>query len=112
MLPEDRLKRIANRSNELIGEKTRLAIMIYLSLNGKATFKRVQDGLGLTSGNLASHLEKLEGGGYIEVRRSLLDARQRVIKPTPIGLAALAEFTTSNSEALKKGENNDKNEPT
>lgn len=66
--------------------------MLYLSLNGRVTSKRLEKELGLTSGNLGSHLKKLEEGGYVQVRRSLLDARARIVSPTPSGLVALASF--------------------
>ena len=55
--------------NPLIHEPARLRILVTLAaLNAgdEITFTRLQDMLGLTPGNLITHLRKLEDGGYVK----------------------------------------------
>ncbi len=54
----------------------------------------------MTSGNLASHLRKLEEADYVKIRAWLSDARSRVVTPTPQGLRALANFIVELRKAL------------
>lgn len=84
------------RDNALV-EKTRLSIMLYLHLRSKARFKLLQDSLSLSSGNLATHLKKLEESGLIDVRWDLADTRSRIISITAEGRRKVSDFL----EALK-----------
>ena len=55
--------------NPLIHEPARLRILVTLAaLNAgdEITFTRLQDMLGLTPGNLITHLRRLEDGGYVK----------------------------------------------
>lgn len=55
--------------NPLIHEPARLRILVTLAaLNpgDQITFTRLQKMLGLTPGNLITHLRKLENGGYVK----------------------------------------------
>lgn len=99
MQRDDRAKEIAS-SDEIVSDKVRLAILIFLSARGKARFNQLQDNLGLTAGNLASHLAKLEDAGYIRSGKLPLDARARVIFPTDLGLTKLAEFIRNLRDAV------------
>lgn len=73
----------------LLLDRNRLAIALFLLARGTTRFKALQDGLGLTSGNLASHLRRLEEAGYVKTARTLPDARARVVRITPQELGAL-----------------------
>ncbi len=80
--------------DEALADRVRIAIMIYLVVRGRARFKELQEGLGLTPGNLAFHLKRLEEKGYVKIKRSLLDARGRVVIPTQFGLTALFDLVS------------------
>lgn len=56
--------------NELIHERTRLAIISALAVNDTLSFKELKQLLGATDGNLSIHARKLESAGYIECRKS------------------------------------------
>jgi DNA-binding MarR family transcriptional regulator len=56
---------------------TRLSILIYLYFTQYATFPVLQKKLELTSGNLSSHLRKLEEMGLIRISKRFVD-----LKPT------------------------------
>lgn len=45
--------------------------MTYLYLNRQAPLSKMREELALTSGNLATHLTRLAGEGYVESRRVL-----------------------------------------
>jgi DNA-binding MarR family transcriptional regulator len=54
---------------------TRLSILVYLYFTQHATFPILQTKLGLTSGNLSSHLKKLEELGLIRISKRFVDLR-------------------------------------
>ena len=54
----------------LIHEPARLRIMSILSGLDVADFSFLQTTLGLTKGNLSSHMDKLEKAEYVEVKKS------------------------------------------
>jgi len=53
----------------------RLSILVYLYFTQNATFPVLQKKLGLTSGNLSSHLRKLEELGLIRISKRFVDLR-------------------------------------
>ncbi|MFX1483996.1 MAG: transcriptional regulator [Promethearchaeota archaeon] len=55
----------------------RLSILVYLYFTQYATFPVLQKKLSLTSGNLSSHLRKLEEIGLIRISKRFVD-----LKPT------------------------------
>ncbi|HEX2021234.1 MAG TPA: transcriptional regulator [Candidatus Thermoplasmatota archaeon] len=73
----------------LLSQPTRLQILAYLYRQRLAASKSICADLGLTPGNLASHVARLEEAGYVEPLRALVavsfEARVRV---TPAGDAA------------------------
>jgi predicted ArsR family transcriptional regulator len=52
-----------------IHQPTRLRIVTLLSGVGRADFSFVRNALGLTEGNLSSHMNRLEQVGYVEVSK-------------------------------------------
>jgi DNA-binding transcriptional ArsR family regulator len=56
--------------DRIIHEPVRLRIMAILSGVDRADFKFMLSTLGLSKGNLASHIDKLEQAGYVEVQKS------------------------------------------
>lgn len=93
MLPPVPLKEFCmkdNKSNEILRdealvEKTRLSIMLFLLISGRARFKVLQDNLNLSPGNLYTHLKKLESSDLISVKWDLTDTRGRIISITEEG---------------------------
>ncbi len=55
--------------DRIIHEPVRLRIMAMLGGVDTADFKFLISTLGLSKGNLASHVEKLEGAGYVQVTK-------------------------------------------
>lgn len=55
--------------DRIIHEPVRLRIMATLGGVDTADFKFLISTLGLSKGNLSSHVEKLEGAGYVQVKK-------------------------------------------
>lgn len=76
-----------------IHEPARLRILTILSGVDAADFTFLVETLGLTKGNLSSHMDKLEKAGYVEVMKSF---RGRVphtqFRLTDSGRQALASY--------------------
>lgn len=98
MQPEERIKSIIEVGG-VISDSVRLAVMLYLSVRGKARFKEVSEGLGLSTGRLAHHFKTLENAGYVKVDRPWEDLRARIISLTPEGVYALRGFLSKLREA-------------
>lgn len=55
--------------DRLIHEPARLMIVMVLHGAGEADYVYLQHEVGLTQGNLSSHLSKLEDAGYVETEK-------------------------------------------
>lgn len=91
----------SHQLDPLIHAPVRLRIMVTLSrLDWQDTlsFPRLQDLLGLTAGNLVTHLRKLEQGSYVDVGKS---GEGTTIALTVKGRAALQDYTTALQELLE-----------
>ena len=82
--------------DRIIHEPARLMILalLYVVESGDFTFLMRQT--GLTWGNLSSHMSKLEGAGYIEVKKEFVGRKPRtMLRLTDEGRAAFQEYVQS-----------------
>jgi DNA-binding transcriptional ArsR family regulator len=56
--------------DRLVHEPARLAILSILAAAEDVEFRYLEETIGLTKGNLSSHLSKLEVGAYVTVKKS------------------------------------------
>ncbi|MFZ2259815.1 ArsR family transcriptional regulator [Luteococcus japonicus] len=76
--------------DRLVHEPARLGILSVLEGQKEADFQFLQTVLGLTKGNLSSHLSKLEAAGLIRVTKVFQGKLPRTMQEiTPAGRAAL-----------------------
>jgi len=76
-----------------IHEPARLRILTILSGVDLADFNFLLSTLGLSKGNLSSHMDRLEGAGYVEVRKSFNGKIPHTeYQMTGAGRKALAEY--------------------
>jgi len=61
--------------DKLIHEPVRLLLMAHLYVVESADFLFLMNQLGLTFGNLSSHMSKLEEAGYINVEKEFVDKK-------------------------------------
>lgn len=88
--------------NKLVHEPARLAILSVLDGSVEADFLFLQTMLGLTKGNLSSHLSKLEDGGLVSVRKEFKGRTPRTtLAITEPGREALAEHW-ARMEAIRR----------
>ncbi len=105
MQPEENIKRIIEE--EVLGDNVRLAVMLYLSVRGKARFMEVAEGLGISPGRLAHHLKVLEEKGYMMIDKPWKDLRLRILNLTPEGFKALRDFLSKLKEVEGSIENSE-----
>lgn len=81
--------------DRIVHEPVRLRIIAVLSGVDSADFKFLLSTLRLSNGNLASHVDKLERAGYVEVRKSFQGKIPHTqYRLTPAGRSALKDYWT------------------
>jgi DNA-binding transcriptional ArsR family regulator len=79
--------------DRVIHEPVRLRIMAILSGVDRADFKFMLSTLGLSKGNLASHMDRLEQAGYVEIQKSFNGRMPHTeYCLTEVGKSALANY--------------------
>jgi DNA-binding transcriptional ArsR family regulator len=82
--------------DRVIHEKGRLAIMSMLAASPELSFTELRDALGMTDGNLTTHIRALQEEGYVSVAKSYQNNRplkQTQIKNLLNGNENLRSFT-------------------
>ncbi|MDR1762952.1 MAG: transcriptional regulator [Dysgonamonadaceae bacterium] len=83
---------IIENLNKIFDSRIRLGIMAALSVTDAEDFNRLKELLGLTDGNLASHLRTLEEAGYIASIKKFVGRKPNTrYSITGIGSAAFKE---------------------
>ena len=72
-----------NQLDEMIHQRTRLAIMAALAGVEGLEFNQVKAELGLTDGNLSTHAAALEKAGYIRIDKDFNGRKPRTTLPSP-----------------------------
>jgi len=63
------------RLDRVIHEKGRMAIMSMLAAAADLSFTELRDALGMTDGNLTTHIRTLQEAGYVSVAKSFQNRR-------------------------------------
>ena len=91
--------------NEIIHQSTRLRIMallVSMPEDGRFAYGFIQDTLGLTGGNLTTHLRKLEDADYLVIEKEFVDLKPRTwVQATPTGRRAFAAYLVNLERVLK-----------
>lgn len=83
----------ARTFDNVVHERTRLAILSALSAARSMSFRELKSLLGVTDGNLSVHARKLEDAGYVAVRKGFRGRQPRTtFALTPQGRLALAAY--------------------
>lgn len=86
--------------NQLIHERTRLAIVSALAVNSSLTFSQLKSLLQVSDGNLSVHARKLEDAGYLACSKSFAGRTPRTeYRLTTSGRRALDKYL-NHMEAL------------
>ena len=88
--------------DEVIHQKARLGIMSTLMALGTADFKLLKETLGLSDGNLSTHLAMLEEHGYVEIHKEFRGRKPHTsAQPTEKGRAAFREYLAALERIIK-----------
>ena len=63
--------------NQILSDRSRLAIMAYCAANDKVDFNTLLEATEMSKGNLSSHVRRLEEAGYIEVVKEFVDRKPK-----------------------------------
>jgi len=89
--------------NKIFESRVRLGIMSVLMVNDWIDFNTLKELLGVTDGNLASHINGLEKNEYIEVRKEFVGKKPKTsFGATKLGKKAFKEHLTALENLLKK----------
>lgn len=69
------MKNLISNINKAFDHRVRLGIMSILMVNEFADFTTLKELLGVTDGNIASHIKALEKKGYVKVEKSFIDRK-------------------------------------
>ena len=90
--------------NEAIHQSTRLRIMALLVSvpeNDRMAYGFIQDTLGLTGGNLTTHLRRLKEMDYLVMEKTFLGEKPRTwVRATLRGRCAFAEYLANLEKVL------------
>ena len=79
--------------DRVIHEKGRLAIMSMLAASPELSFTELRDALGMTDGNLTTHIRSLQETGYVSVAKSYQNRRPlTTCSLTAAGRKAFADY--------------------
>ena len=91
--------------DEIIHQPARLRVMTMLVSQpeeGRLAYGFIQKTLGLTGGNLTTHLRKLEDAGYLATSKEFVGSKPRTwVEATAEGRSAFAAYLTNLERALK-----------
>ena len=85
--------------DEIIHQRTRLAIMVSLGGVASLDFKELKAQLALTDGNLSTHLSHLEKAGYIGITKRFKGKKPR----TTVAIRAKGRMALQRYIALLQG---------
>ena len=91
--------------DETIHQPIRLRMMTMLVSQpegGRLAYGFIQKTLGLTGGNLTSHLRKLEDADYLAITKEFMDSKPRTwVEATLTGRKAFAEYLSNLEKTLR-----------
>jgi DNA-binding MarR family transcriptional regulator len=92
--------------DETIHAQARLSIVAFLAGLESTGFTALRDALGMTDGNLSTHLRKLEDAGYVETDKKFIDRKPHTsVRLTKIGRQAFADYLRALEQLLGKPQN-------
>jgi DNA-binding MarR family transcriptional regulator len=65
--------------NKAFDSRVRLGIMSSLMVNAEINFNTLKELIGVTDGNLASHLKALEENGYVKVQKGFVGRKTNTV---------------------------------
>lgn len=96
------MKITLNGFHKAFESRVRLGIMSVLAVNDSVDFNALKDYLGLTDGNLASHLKALENDAFIALTKTFVGRKPNTrYFITPLGQKAFKDHLKSLEQLIK-----------
>ncbi len=96
------MKHLLHNFDKAFENKVRLGVMSALMVNESLDFNRLKELLGVTDGNLASHLKALEKVAYIDVQKRFVGRKPNTqYSATQTGKKAFHEHLNALEALLK-----------
>lgn len=96
------MKNILNDLNKAFENKVRLGIMSALVVNESMDFNTLKELLGVTDGNLASHIKSLDKNMYISIQKEFINNKPHTsYSVTAEGKAAFIKHIKAIEQLLK-----------
>jgi DNA-binding MarR family transcriptional regulator len=97
------IKNILQNINKSFDHRIRLGIMSILMVNDSVDFNRLKELLGVTDGNLASHIKALESEDYILITKQFVGKKPNTqYSATKIGKEAFKKHLDALEKLIKK----------
>lgn len=97
-------KRPHNQLDETIHQRTRLAIMASLAGVESLEFTELRSTLGVTDGNLSTHLSHLEKAGYVTITKQFVGKKPRTsVRISAKGRRAMRNYIELLQQVLEGG---------
>ena len=97
------MKYLLTNFDKAFENKVRLGVMSALMVNESLDFNRLKELLGVTDGNLASHLKALEKVNYIDVQKQFVGRKPNTrYSATKAGKKAFDDHLTALEALLKE----------
>ncbi len=92
---EEAAREIAGLRSHVLSSPPRLAVMLLLTARGPMEFNDLRKSLDLTSGNLWSHLKRLEREGFVRLGyRFSFSGPRLVVEPTDKGVEETIRYVS------------------
>ena len=89
--------------DRIIHERGRLAIMSMLAASQELSFTELRDALGMTDGNLTTHVRTLQEAGYVSIAKSYRNRRPlTTVSLTAAGRQAFANYVALLEQIVKQ----------
>ena len=96
------MKDLLAQFNKAFESKARLNIMSVLMVNDTQSFNALKELLGLTDGNLATHLRALEESGYVAVQKQFIGRKPNTTySATASGRQAFSDHLNALEEFIR-----------
>jgi len=97
------VKKLFTKIRKEFDNRTRLGIMSMLVVNDWVDFKTLKEMLGLSDGNLASHLKTLESNDFIKIKKEFIGRKpQTSYSVTDSGKKAFTEHLDALEEIIRQ----------
>lgn len=98
------MKDSLSKINKVFENRVRLAIMSLLMVRDELDFNALKTTLDLTDGNLASHANKLESAGYLQIEKRFVGKKpQTSYRATHQGKIAFKDHLDALESIIKGG---------